>query len=183
TTKSDNYLNYVAEDGVLVRWGEEQLPLKIYISPSADRQELIALAKEAMGAWQVASKDKIRYEITEEPLMADIQVLWAPFIGLMNIEGENFYKEGNTQLKSQGTRVYHEVQIATYDMGHHPNTTTTLYHTLVHEFGHALGLRGHSDDPHDVMYFSKVPNQKGQLSQRDINTIRQLYDMRISNEP
>jgi predicted Zn-dependent protease len=46
--------------------------------------------------------------------------------------------------------------------------------TARHEFGHALGIWGHSPLETDVMYFSQVRNPPP-ISQRDINTLRKIY--------
>ncbi len=43
-----------------------------------------------------------------------------------------------------------------------------------HEFGHALGIWGHSDDPGDVMYPAQVA-QPGEVSARDLNTLLQVH--------
>jgi predicted Zn-dependent protease len=43
-----------------------------------------------------------------------------------------------------------------------------------HEFGHALGIWGHSDRQTDVMYFSQVAHPAG-ITDRDANTLKQLY--------
>ncbi len=46
--------------------------------------------------------------------------------------------------------------------------------TARHELGHALGIWGHSPAETDVMYFSQVRNPPP-ISQRDINTLRKIY--------
>jgi len=43
-----------------------------------------------------------------------------------------------------------------------------------HEFGHALGIWGHSDDPGDVMYAAQVA-QPVSVSPRDLNTLLQIH--------
>lgn len=43
-----------------------------------------------------------------------------------------------------------------------------------HEFGHALGIWGHSPNQNDVMYFSRVRNAL-KISSRDINTLKKIY--------
>lgn len=44
----------------------------------------------------------------------------------------------------------------------------------LHEFGHALGIWGHSPEPTDVMYFSQV-REPPPISVRDINTLKRIY--------
>lgn len=43
-----------------------------------------------------------------------------------------------------------------------------------HEFGHALGIWGHSPVSNDVMYFSQVA-EPPPISTRDINTLKHIY--------
>lgn len=52
----------------------------------------------------------------------------------------------------------------------------SLATTARHELGHALGLWGHSPSPQDVMYAEQtVQNQPQEVSQRDVNTLRRVY--------
>ena len=46
--------------------------------------------------------------------------------------------------------------------------------TARHEFGHALGIWGHSEQQTDVMYFSQVRHPPS-ISARDINTLKKVY--------
>ncbi len=45
---------------------------------------------------------------------------------------------------------------------------------VLHEFGHGLGIWGHSPEPTDVMYFSQV-REPPPISVRDINTLKRIY--------
>lgn len=50
-----------------------------------------------------------------------------------------------------------------------------LRRTTLHEFGHAIFLRGHSDSINDIMFPSSPKDEDGQLSQRDINSFLTTY--------
>lgn len=53
--------------------------------------------------------------------------------------------------------------------------TRGLLATATHEFGHALGIGGHSPDGGDVMFASHDPNADVLPSARDIATIKTIY--------
>jgi tetratricopeptide (TPR) repeat protein len=63
-------------------------------------------------------------------------------------------------------------------------TDNLMYGICLHELGHALGVRGHSLNPSDVMFFC-VPtgDRRFDLSARDIATVHHIYttDIRIAN--
>jgi predicted Zn-dependent protease len=56
-----------------------------------------------------------------------------------------------------------------------PNFTgVSLLATIRHEFGHALGIWGHSPKSRDALYFSQVQDPPG-ISARDVNTLKKIY--------
>ena len=61
-------------------------------------------------------------------------------------------------------------------------TPQEVYNTALHEIAHALGMFGHSRDADDVLYFAPSREIKKdeykKLSQRDINTINLLYEIK-----
>ncbi|NJN62779.1 MAG: peptidase [Coleofasciculaceae cyanobacterium RL_1_1] len=57
-----------------------------------------------------------------------------------------------------------------------PTQTGAFVQSAVrHEFGHALGIWGHSPNPQDVMFAAQVA-QPGTVSTRDVNTLMRVYE-------
>jgi predicted Zn-dependent protease len=50
----------------------------------------------------------------------------------------------------------------------------SLLATIRHEFGHALGIWGHSPKSSDALYFSQVSDPPA-ISVGDINTLKKIY--------
>ena len=64
-------------------------------------------------------------------------------------------------------------------------TPEDVQSVAAHEFGHALGIQGHSDNPNDLMfpsatrYFAapdiRLPDPPHEVTRRDLNTLRACY--------
>ena len=68
---------------------------------------------------------------------------------------------------------YAIIRLAALDAGPRPIDAKQLKRVAMHEFGHALGIWGHSPDPGDVM---SVNPDATQVSVADVNTLRLAYE-------
>lgn len=170
----DNYLTHVIPGGKVVHFAPERMPLKVYIGSghavqgwNAGMKNVVA---KAMSAWQSATHGKIRFVQTYNQNEADIVVGWQRNFN-DNILGVSPWQSmGNTLVRS-------DIQLATYyPDSNQPISLRDLEAIAIHEMGHAIGIKGHSPYPDDIMYYSKTARNWG-LSQRDVNTISMLYNI------
>lgn len=191
TVSGTDYLNEIAENGLLVRWSVKQSPIKLYIEQSPPNIRhfepgFILQVRKAMDAWMNALGNQISYVIVDTPDKADIRVLWVNTIDTKGFVTETgtTYTAGVTLPNIQNERLTSmDVKLGTFDIRNKPQSVAEIYLLALHELGHALGLRGHSEDSKDIMF---AQNQNvSALSKRDINTIRLLYgqEVDITNLP
>lgn len=164
----DNYIENALDGGKVTRWNTGKMPIKLYI----EKNDLyFSEVRRAMEAWiSKVENSPLSYKLVDTPEQANIRVLFVD---------EIFKKTGKAMITGLATPYikghileYYEIKLIPYDM---------IFATALHEFGHALGIQGHSSNENDIMYAET--NQKTTLSRRDINTISLLYtlDPDISN--
>jgi tetratricopeptide (TPR) repeat protein len=173
-SSKDNYLTYVLFHGKVVHFSTDRMPLKVFISDGRGVQGWSSGMKQAvtyaMRAWQSATHGRVYFAQVYSDANADIVVHWR----------RNFSDGilGVSPLQTVGdTIVQSDVNLATfYPDSNAPIPGEDLKAIAIHELGHAIGMRGHSPNPDDIMFFSKT-RQLNTLSQRDTNTIGMLYKL------
>ena len=196
-----DYFDYITlfSQGRITRFTE--MPIRVYISPVLKESPYLLEIRYAMQAWHTASDGDIRFEETETPQNADIRVSWG-YTGLLtdfqdtrlgsaeltrlkdNVQIGTFsngLEVGSaTAVEDRSTETVHEISftVEVILMLEGYGTVGELSQeemrtVCVHEFGHAIGLWGHSPHPGDICYPTATAQQP---SERDIATLRKLYN-------
>ena len=157
-------------DGRITRFTE--MPIRVYISPILLESPYLPELRYAMDEWENAAPETIRFEETETPEQADIRVSWG-HSSLMDIQDTRLGSAELTRLNAtQGFKV--EVILMLEGDGSIGELTQEEMRTVcLHEFGHALGLWGHSPHPADINYPTATAQQP---TARDIATLLRLYN-------
>lgn len=128
------------------------------------------LMKQAYGEWQAALGSKVMFGFAGNQTDASDVVVFAK----SGSQG-GIHQGGNCNYKFDGTTlVGSTITINAYDKDGKPLPKDYIYHVMLHEIGHSIGIMGHSTNPDDVMAqgATKVIHH---LSSRDKNTGRLLY--------
>ena len=200
-----DYFDYITlfSQGRITRFTE--MPIQVYISPVLRESPYLPEIRYAMQTWQTASEDNIRFEETETPQNADIRVSWG-YTGLLTDFQDtrlgsaeltrlkdsvqigtfsNGLEVGSaTAVEDRSTETVHEISftVEVILMLEGYGTVGELSQeemrtVCVHEFGHAIGLWGHSPHPGDICYPTATAQQP---SARDIATLRKLYNTSLN---
>lgn len=167
-----NYISHAIPNGSVIRFDENKMPLKVYVENGYNtpgyRTEMRSAINSAFTAWRVASGGKVRFAPTSKKENADIVVSWREKFedNKLGVSPYRFY--GKTLVRS-------DVHLGTHMPDGSPMPIETFRATTIHEFGHAIGIKGHSPYPDDIMYFSINGQQSNSLTSRDKNTINWLY--------
>lgn len=152
------------------------MPLSVFIAPmkfySKQGEDLAyrKLVLQALETWERASQGLVQFHVVDNLLSSQINVDWRRVD--RKALGHCQYNY-DTWMRLYGA----EVSIGLTDGKIHQayDSEAEVYHTILHEIGHALGL-GHSPYDSDIMY---TPHRYGvvELSENDIFSIQCLYSL------
>jgi hypothetical protein len=170
--KSKTYVSESLKNGRLMRW--TFMPLKVFAAPmnfyskQGEDYKYRRMVRQALDEWQNASKGKISFRIVDKLLESNINIDWKR-VERKALGHCYFHYDASHRLYGA------EVSIGLTDGIVHQDymDESEVYHTILHEIGHALGL-GHSPYKTDIMY---TPHQKGvvKLSEGDKASLQWLY--------
>jgi len=153
-TNTENYFHIDRSGRTLwdgKHWAMDDFPLKIYVKESSS-QYYKPVYKDyvqyALNVWRKAD-DRINYVFVNSKREADISII---FIENLGDKYEDDYL-GLTEYDMGRNKIidHSKIQISLIKFGDEIVSDGEIKATIIHEFGHALGL-GHSKSEHDIMY-------------------------------
>ncbi|MDZ7965669.1 MAG: peptidase [Nostoc sp. DedSLP03] len=173
-TNSGDYFSQITttQVGYLV-WS--QFPVRVYVEPPKSVSEKQAQAwvngvLQGVQEWSTY----LPLTVVEQPEVADITIVRkAPPLQIL---------PGSNIPRARSAQTTYELYTSNKILSHRftillspSQTGKYLIAATRHEFGHALGIWGHSPLQTDALYFSQVRNPPS-ISARDVNTLKRVYE-------
>ena len=151
--------NYVLKLSHFLNWGS--MPVRVFFFKDAKfTVARRSLSVAGFDQWVTATGSTINY--TEVTLLANADV---------TVKFDPTTQNGLTQISFSGL----SMSLAEINIGVKNQTDLDLACIASHEFGHALGIDGHSDISGDLMYPIHFSGEVCPISTRDLNTMKTGY--------
>ena len=174
TRFTPNYVTFLEQNRssdnpvALLRW--TRFPLSIYFERDGNYTTgKQALAVQGFNRWVTKTgSNGVTYNVVNSATNADITVNFGTFTGgAGDILGQTFFSyDAQSRVLRKGVNI--QIKFT-------GDTNNDLI-TASHEFGHALGVNGHSNDEKDLMYFTGNDQFGGNVTTPDLNTVKTSYN-------
>jgi predicted Zn-dependent protease len=143
-------------------------PLRVYFVRDANySQTREEAALDGFDQWEEATNGVVRYERVSSASRAQITVRFNPRTN-----------DGYTMTQFRRSRL----RQAKISIGVRRGAYDDILCIAAHEFGHALGIDGHSDDRRDLMYPVHWAGTRCRITPRDLNTLMSIYPSLFETE-
>lgn len=156
--------NFATASGMTLRhWSS--MPVRVYFETSTTigGTTIEQLARNGFDMWENLTSENLWVEVGS-PVDADMTVKVQAVAAQSTLATTTVYF--NT-----GSTVINRAEMIIYSWGSIPQGD--YQPTAAHEFGHAMGIGGHSPSNLDIMYFTG--NSSGLITNADLNTMRTIY--------
>lgn len=164
-TYQPNFVANADSEFKLLRW--PAFPLRVFfLNEAQNTTARRALATQGFDKWVAATNNGATYRVVTQQSQANVTVQFYDYKGGA---GDVL---GSTQLSAyDGSDTISFAAITIGITGDNRNDGITA----THEFGHALGLKGHSLDADDLMSREGNDTRSGRLTPADVNTLLTAY--------
>lgn len=190
-----DYLNRLAQTKEANLWALDKMPLKVYLAGNTDlsgrplplyKDLFRTILVESLNTWARASNGKLSFVLVEDPKLSDLAISFTQTpADVVPRPGEPPVEQGLTRFfldnrldQGTGFRLIQRAQVQLLlirPSSQKPLALDEIKEISLHELGHALGLRGHSENSSDIMYFNQSYRQLPALTKRDKATMARLY--------
>jgi predicted Zn-dependent protease len=170
-------------------WHGTAFPLRVYIYPGSVegyKLEFQDILEGCFKEWTEATGGRVTFNFVTRPADADIEVEWHRHLPVQS------HEIGHTAITEDGNYLTKaRVMLLTFNTSNKPLRNEQIKQACLHEIGHALGIKGHSQNPKDIMFvpynfhYKRLPDGELELvgpppalTDRDIKTALRIYNDR-----